>query len=319
MGMPTQAITKSAIELLQEAEGFRRRAEQSFGEFALEAGRLLLEAKKRTPHGQWAEYVGQYWGGSLRTAEVYMRARRRFNALPARERDEVLQQPFTRSLLVLSQAPRQQSAERAALPQHAGSNGTHTPLAGLAGTPEGSAAETTVEGYLREHNLPTEQLETTQLLNQALDYQPPAETEEGEEDEDFTPEPTPLDDILDGPRVQSSVAEPEAPVLTPEMQVDFARAINEVGRLEAEVRRLQSEVLSVRAELSEATTNGHAAAQLRGWDYVANLTQYLKADEAQRTPESLARRAASLADGRTSIAYLAQFFASAQVHLAAIA
>src|SRR5215475_8274855 len=104
--MPSQAITESAQELVNLAEGQRRQAEQSFGEYALEAGRLLLEAKAKAGHGNFTRLLETSWGGSQRTAEIYMKAYRRYKAMPAREREEVLQQPFTRSLLVVSQAPR---------------------------------------------------------------------------------------------------------------------------------------------------------------------------------------------------------------------
>jgi hypothetical protein len=321
----TQAITKSPVELLEEAEGYRQQAEQSFGQLALEAGKLLLQAKKKIPHGQWAEHVQRYTKFSLRTAEVYMRARRRWDQLPAREREEVLQQPFTRSLLVISQAPRATPPPRPALTQPQRTNGTHAPVAD------------SVETYLREHDLPTEQLETTQLLNEALDFEGQTTTVEPEEEfsssaPEVEHEATPLDDILDAPETKARMQQADDGIdqaqLDREMQEEFDQAINEVSRLEGENRRLQRELAEARqqVELAEAAAReaaqaGAQTAGVRGWDVVQGLFQYLRADETQRTPESLARRAAQLPNdqGRTTIAFLAMFMNATLNHLQAIA
>ena len=107
-----KSLTSSdPIELLEQAEVLRRRAEQSFAEYALEAGRLLIAAKRKIKHGEWANAIASTTGYSLRSCEVYMRAYKRWRAMSEGERQEALQRPFSRSLLVLAQAPKEPAPE----------------------------------------------------------------------------------------------------------------------------------------------------------------------------------------------------------------
>ena len=219
-------------------------AEQSFGEYALEAGRLLLQAKRRLPHGAWAQHIESHTGFSLRTAEVYMRARKRYDQLPQEEKASVLEQPFTRSLLVLAQAPKHvvplyffnESADTEILPTEKGN---------------GRSTSDSVENMLRERSI-----ETTALINQAVDYHH---------------EPTPIDDILDGPsKVYTDDEIPDTQSQLDEALKEFERATEEIARLERENRSLQTEL-----EGAQANPN-----QMRGWDFVQEAVSVLAGGRA---------------------------------------
>jgi Protein of unknown function (DUF3102) len=287
-----KAITESPVELLAKAEEMRKKAEQSFGEYALQAGMYLIQAKAKIAHGQWQEHVEKYTGFSLRTAEVYMRARRRYNGMPAGEQRSVLEQPFTRSLLVLTAQPK-------------GKRGAPSTTATPTALPEPqSQVIRQVEDFLDGRRQTTdERLDqsraTTALVDSALEYS-------------YIPEATPMDDILDGPQKTYTDEFPSAQEISAEQQEQFDAALAEVERLERQNRELTR-------ELAEARQNGGSQRQMRGWDFVEALHQYLRADEPQRTPESLARRASTVPDGAATISYLEMFFSSARQHLAVMA
>src|SRR3972149_5629425 len=57
-------------------------AAQASLQHAVEAGRLLSEAKARCRHGKWLRWGGENCQFSERTAQVYMRVYERFSALP---------------------------------------------------------------------------------------------------------------------------------------------------------------------------------------------------------------------------------------------
>src|SRR5215831_17672350 len=275
------ATTTDPIELLEQAEVLRRRAEQSFGEYALEAGRLLIAAKRRVAHGSWASHLQTHTGFSQRTAESYMRARRIYEGLPASEKAAVLEQPFSRSLLVLSQAPRQSSSEDRALAELPDKRERRElPPRGV---PENGSTQA-VENFLNDRGL-----DTTQLIEDS--YHPDVETPE------FKGEATPLDDILDGPQKTYDDGISQQAINEEQLQ-EYEEMSQEVARLERENRDLQN-------QLAQAKSNPQ---QMRGWDFVQSLYQYLRADEPARTPESLAKRAAGIQGGRETVAYLEQFF-----------
>ena len=292
--------TSDPIELLEQAEVLRRRAEQSFGEYALEAGRLLIAAKRKIPHGSWAQHISEHTGFSLRTAEVYMRARKRYDALPKDEKESVLEQPFTRSLLVLAQAPRP-SLPEAVVEQRPRPR------------PQSDGATAPVRDFLEQRDI-----DTTRLMQTAVDYS----AAEAPTD-DFTPEPTPFDDILDRPAStateQSDVE--EFPLQSAAEQL--ADAVKEIEERDTEIQRLEQELRRTNQALDSAReamlTAVAPASPQRGWDYVNNLHQYLKADEPQRTPETLAKRAAAIPGGREVIAYLEMFFTAARTQLNQVA
>ena len=291
------------IELLQQAEVLRRRAEQSFGEYALEAGRLLLLAKKKIPHGSWLNFLEAETGYSSRTAESYMSARRRWDKMPEAERAGVLEQAFSRSVLVLAQSPRQVVA-REALP---------APVGDLLDSEKGNRRGRT-NGHT--NGTPTDidalltgrSSDTTALIDASVTFHP-----EVRESPDDVHEATPLDDILDGPQrvypETTSVLTEEA--LTSEERQMFEEAIAQMEILERQNRTLQAELVEAQ---SQRNPN-----QMRGWDFVQSLYQYLRADEPARTPESLARRAQNVEGGREIVSYLEQFFAATRNHLSALA
>jgi hypothetical protein len=282
--MPSRALDiRDPIELLEQAEVLRRRAEQSFGEYALEAGRLLIAAKRRLPHGSWAQHISEHTGFSLRTAEVYMRARKRYDQLPQAEKQTVLEQPFTRSLLVLAQAPKQQADNPAALPE----KGRREPLPPR-GVPENGSSQA-VEDFLSDRGL-----DTTQLIEASSTYHPDITQP------DFTPEPTPFDDIEAGDGLSQQA-------INAEQLQEYEAAIAEVERLERENRELRANL--------ESAQRANPGTQARGWDFVANLYQYLRADEPARSPESLARRASTIQGGPEIVAYLEQFFGATRNHI----
>jgi hypothetical protein len=293
-----RSLTSSdPIELLEQAEVLRRRAEQSFGEYALEAGRLLIQAKKKLPHGSWAQHVQEHTGFSLRTAEVYMRARKRYDSLPASEKQSVLEQPFTRSLLVLAQAPKPTLSESG--------TGHQLPSPHTNGAGAGVAE---VRDFLQQRDI-----ETTQLMDQAVAYHP----EPTPFDEFETPTPT----VIDVP-AQSASASDDVDILAPvspeqaqaEVEAEFNEMNAEIARLEGVVRQQQRELGEMRSQAAQQKAR-QPGQPPRGWDYVADLYQYLKGDETQRSPESLARKAATLTGGREIIAFMEMFFAAARTQL----
>ena len=295
-----KSLTSSdPIELLEQAEVLRRRAEQSFAEYALEAGRLLIAAKRKIKHGEWANAIASTTGYSLRSCEVYMRAYKRWRAMSEVERQEALQRPFSRSLLVLAQAPKEPAPEVIeAMPRQATQ-------------PNGTQAAS------REQDL-----ETTRLLQHAVDYTP-TETEP-EEAPAYTPEPTPFDDIesiVGRPTVEAGETDQDFPPLNAAEQL--REAMTEIEERDTEIQRLEQELRRTNQALDSAReamlTSVAPASPQRGWDYIGNLYQYLKADEPQRTPETLARRAVAIPGGREVIAYLEMFFTAARTQLNQVA
>jgi len=295
--------TSDPVELLEQAEVLRRRAEQSFGEYALEAGRLLIAAKRKIPHGSWAQHIAEHTGFSLRTAEVYMRARKRYDQLPAADKASVLEQPFTRSLLVLAQAPRPSLSEATVIEQ---------------APRQRNGATAPVRDFLEQRDI-----DTTRLLQEAVDYN--AGTAPAAE-EDFPREPTPFDDIesIVGRPSSQATSDVDLDDLAPQTQDEqMAEALKEIEERDQEIQRLEQELRRTNQALDSAReamlTAVAPSSPQRGWDYIANLAQYLKADEPQRTPATLAKRAASIPGGREMISYLEMFFTATRSQLNEVA
>lgn len=61
---------------------------------ALTAGRLLLEAKTRVPHGRWIPWVEANCRFALRTAQAYMRLAELWPAYPEQMRNDVAYLPL---------------------------------------------------------------------------------------------------------------------------------------------------------------------------------------------------------------------------------
>lgn len=68
----TNTLDKLASEINKEAKLAEQHAMQAVSH-ALNAGRLLTEAKEQCPHGQWLSWIGENFDGSARTAQGYMR------------------------------------------------------------------------------------------------------------------------------------------------------------------------------------------------------------------------------------------------------
>jgi len=69
---------------------------------ALEAGRLLLQAKKLCGHGLWDGWLTDSFEGSDRTARAYMRVAREWPKLADRFRQRVADLTFSGALRVLA-------------------------------------------------------------------------------------------------------------------------------------------------------------------------------------------------------------------------
>lgn len=80
-GLSPEALT-AAIRQAHEAAST---AARSALEHALEAGRLLAEAKATMPHGSWESYVKDSCGIAPRTARLYQRLHRHRERLPNRQ------------------------------------------------------------------------------------------------------------------------------------------------------------------------------------------------------------------------------------------
>ena len=68
----TNTLDKLASEINKEAKLAEQHAMQAVNH-ALNAGRLLTEAKQQCPHGQWLPWMAKNFEGSARTAQGYMR------------------------------------------------------------------------------------------------------------------------------------------------------------------------------------------------------------------------------------------------------
>jgi hypothetical protein len=68
----TNTLDKLASEINKEAKLAEQHAMQAVNH-ALNAGRLLTEAKEQCPHGQWLPWMAENFEGSARTAQGYMR------------------------------------------------------------------------------------------------------------------------------------------------------------------------------------------------------------------------------------------------------
>jgi len=68
----TNTLDKLASEINKEARLAEQHAMQAVNH-ALNAGRLLTEAKEQCPHGQWLPWMAENFEGSARTAQGYMR------------------------------------------------------------------------------------------------------------------------------------------------------------------------------------------------------------------------------------------------------
>lgn len=105
-GLSPQALTAA----IRQEHAAVNRAAQSALQHALEAGRLLAEAKATIPHGSWESYVRDSCGIAPRTASLYQRLHRHRDRLPnrqhvaelsVREAARLLEQPKAKAETVL--------------------------------------------------------------------------------------------------------------------------------------------------------------------------------------------------------------------------
>ena len=69
------------VARIAEAHQHAETAARSMVEYAVEAGNLLLEAKRRCEHGAWLPWLEQHVTFSVRTAQAYMRIARHWGEL----------------------------------------------------------------------------------------------------------------------------------------------------------------------------------------------------------------------------------------------
>jgi hypothetical protein len=88
--LTVQQQPRPLATLAAEINHHHRQAEAALRsglEHALEAGRLLIEAKSRCVHGTWGLWLADNFEGSARTAQAYMRVADRWPELQAKAQD----------------------------------------------------------------------------------------------------------------------------------------------------------------------------------------------------------------------------------------
>lgn len=69
---PIGNALSNLADRIAEAHDAAERAEAGAAHYAIQAGRLLMEAKELVPHGGWQDWLERNFSGSRRTAQVYM-------------------------------------------------------------------------------------------------------------------------------------------------------------------------------------------------------------------------------------------------------
>lgn len=72
---------------------------------ALTAGRLLVQAKRLIPHGEWQQWVEAHCTIAIRTASAYMRLVTKIETLPEPERQRVADLPVRDAIRAISTRP----------------------------------------------------------------------------------------------------------------------------------------------------------------------------------------------------------------------
>ena len=115
-GLSTETLTAA----IRQEHAAASRAAQSALQHALEAGRLLAEAKATIPHGSWEAYVRDECGIAPRTASLYQRLHRHRDRLPIRQ--HVAELSLRQAARLLEQ-PKATAATVATLPAVADTQG----------------------------------------------------------------------------------------------------------------------------------------------------------------------------------------------------
>lgn len=108
-GQEPSPLAKLATEI-NEHHRAAETALRSGLEHALEAGRLLMEAKGRCQHGTWGGWLEEHFEGSERTARVYMQVAKRWPEIQAK-RQHVADLTFRDALKLLA-APKVPDTEQ---------------------------------------------------------------------------------------------------------------------------------------------------------------------------------------------------------------
>jgi len=127
--MPIEPSRPSAVPAPLDSLGARINAEHSACAAALkaglahaiEAGRLLLEAKAAVGHGGWSAWLGARCGFSERTAQGYMRVARHAAELGAGDPQRVADLSLRGALAMLAE-PKAESGPEPATPTFAGTD-----------------------------------------------------------------------------------------------------------------------------------------------------------------------------------------------------
>jgi len=93
--LPTTTLAEQANRHHADAQAKAQEAVQH----AIEAGRLLTEAKAQVAHGQWSTWLADNFIGSARTAREYMKLSTRLDALPESKRQHAANLPSLRQAL----------------------------------------------------------------------------------------------------------------------------------------------------------------------------------------------------------------------------
>lgn len=90
---------------INNATGAAESSAKSAMQHALEAGRLLVEAKTLVQHGQWANWLLEHCTVAPRTAQAYMRLSTKLPALPAPEAQRVADLPVREAMRAIATDP----------------------------------------------------------------------------------------------------------------------------------------------------------------------------------------------------------------------
>jgi hypothetical protein len=117
---PSGLSPETLTAAIRQEHAAASRAAQSALQHALEAGRLLAEAKATIPHGSWESYVKDSCGIAPRTASLYQRLHRHRDRLPNRQHVADLS---LRQAAKLLEQPKAKAETAAALPAVADTQG----------------------------------------------------------------------------------------------------------------------------------------------------------------------------------------------------
>jgi hypothetical protein len=107
-----QAATTTLVELAERINAEHREAEAAMNtglQHALEAGRLLLQAKTEVSHGQWSLWLKANFEGSTRTARAYALVAQRWPQLEEANWQHAANLTIRQVLKICNDAPKHKS------------------------------------------------------------------------------------------------------------------------------------------------------------------------------------------------------------------